>query len=77
VIRWLKSLFAWESVRWAGCYLYEENRITGRRRATTITSGGYSPIDFDWLDGGKGHPIIDGMPAWRTAQGQGRTGYFL
>lgn len=52
VIRWLRSLFAWRTAFKAGCYVYEENAITGRRRHVRVIHGGYSPIDQHWLDGG-------------------------
>ncbi len=71
MIRLIKSLFAWRDVNIEGKWLYQENAITGRRRAVSL-SGGYSPLDFDWLDEGsldRGHPTVDGIPAWRTAQG--------
>jgi hypothetical protein len=28
--------------------------------------GGYSPLNMIWLLDGKGMPLIDGMPAWRS-----------
>lgn len=71
-MRWFKALFAWRPVKRAGKWVYEENAVTGRRRARSL-SAGYTPLDLDWLDEGSawhGHPTVDGIPAWRTAQGQ-------
>jgi len=52
MIRWLRSLLAWRVAFKAGCYVYEENAITGQRRHFRIIRGGYSPVDRHWLDGG-------------------------
>jgi hypothetical protein len=52
MLDWLKSLFAWRNVFDAGVYAYQENAVTGRRRALRINSGGYSPLALDWLNGG-------------------------
>jgi len=70
MVRWVRSWFAWRRVFVAGVWLYEENAVTGRRRASRINRGGYSPVAFDWLDAGIGHPLINHMPAWRSAEGQ-------
>lgn len=70
MLRWLKSLFAWEVARIQGVWVYSENLITGQRRAEQQFTGGYCPVDLDWLDAGTGHPIINGRPAWRSAEGQ-------
>lgn len=75
--RWLRALFGWHDVRCSGVWLYQENAVTGARRARRVLTGLHQPIDFDWLDAGAGHPQIDGCPAWRTPQGQQRTAYFL
>lgn len=48
--RWIKSLFAWKRVFDGGCYAYFENAVTGKRKAVRAT-GGYSPVDVDWLEG--------------------------
>lgn len=47
----LRTPFAWREVRDSGVWLYEENEITGARRALRV-SRCYQPQDFDWLDGG-------------------------
>lgn len=75
MLRWVRSWFAWRRAFEAGVWLYEENTVTGRRRATRIESGGHSPVDFDWLDAGIGHPLINYCPAWRSAEGQGSGRY--
>ncbi len=70
MFRYLRSLFAWKEVRSAGVWRYAENAVTGQRRADRVVTGVVSPVDFDWLDDGIGHPIINGFPAWRSAPGQ-------
>lgn len=67
MIRWLRSLFAWRTVRRAGVWEYRENAITGRRAAVRIWRGGWSPLDWDWLLRGCGMPLINGIQAWRSA----------
>jgi len=76
MIRWFRSLFAWREVRNSGVWSYFENDVTGRRKAQRI-SGSYQPLDFDWLNEPMSHPVVDGRPAWRSAQGQKHTPYFL
>lgn len=70
MFRFIRSIFAWQFVKIDGIWLYEQNAVSGRRRATEILAGGYSPVDLDWLDAGNGHPLINGRPAWRSAAGQ-------
>ena len=70
MLRFIRSLFAWRLVKVSGVYGYEQNTVTGARRAVRVNSGGYSPVDLDWLDAGNGHPTIDGFPAWRSSAGQ-------
>jgi hypothetical protein len=48
-ITWIKSLFAWRDVKWTPVWRYQENSVTGRRRAIRCGSG-YTPLDFDWLE---------------------------
>jgi hypothetical protein len=50
VVKWLKSLFAWQEVFRAGVYIYEENKVTGKRRCFRYIKSGYSPRDMDWLE---------------------------
>ena len=50
MIRWLLSLFAWREVHGRGVWAYYENSLTGKRRAVRRVSGGYSPVDIDWLE---------------------------
>lgn len=51
MIRWFKSLSAWRAIRNSSVWLYEQNEITGQRRATLI-SGCYQPLDWDFLRDG-------------------------
>lgn len=46
--RWIKVQFAWEIVRDSGVYVYEENAITGERRAIPYSLA-YQPLDREWL----------------------------
>lgn len=50
MMNWLKSLFAWRKVREVGVWAYLENSVTGARKAVRCISGGYSPLDADWLE---------------------------
>lgn len=55
MVRWLRSLFAWELKHFTGVWAYYENAITGRRKA--IRRGpfynGYQPQNIQWLNGGE------------------------
>lgn len=75
--RFVRALFGWRVHHFAGCWRYDQNAVTGQRRAAIAIVGGYSPLDFEWLNDGVGHPEVSGAPAWRSAQGQRFTGYFL
>lgn len=77
MLRWLRSLFAWRDVRSTGVWAYRENTVTGQRAARQLVTGGYQPLDWSWLDEGCGHPLVNGAPAWRSAQGQRRIAYLL
>lgn len=46
--RWIKIQFAWKQVRDSGVYVYEENTITGQRRALPYSLA-YQPLDREWL----------------------------
>jgi hypothetical protein len=54
MIRWLRSIFAWETVRDSGVWIYQENRITCARRVF-YNGAGYQPLDVDWLEGRSNH----------------------
>ena len=77
MVRWLKSLFAWRYDHDTGVWLYQVNTVTGQRAARRINLGGHQPLDWGWPDQGKGHPEVDGRPAWRSAQGQQRTAFWI
>ncbi len=47
-MRWLRSLFAWRTVKDTGVWKYRENAITGRRKAVW-SGGGYQPLDAGFL----------------------------
>jgi hypothetical protein len=49
MIKYIKSLFAWNLVFASGTYRYYENTVTGRRRAVKAYNG-HSPINNDWLN---------------------------
>lgn len=49
--RWVRSLFAWREVFRAGVWAYEENAVTGARRARRYLGYGYSPKATNWLEG--------------------------
>lgn len=48
-LRWFKSLFAWKQIRNTGVWLYEENTVTGKRRATLINTGCWQPMDRTFM----------------------------
>lgn len=52
-MRWLRSLFAWETRRDTGVWLYQENAVTGARRIIRGAAHGYQPCDFVWLEGAR------------------------
>lgn len=58
MIKGIKSLFAWQTIAEHGVYAYQENGVTGARRAIRVIFGGYSPLAQGWLDGGS----FDDMP---------------
>jgi hypothetical protein len=47
---WFRALFAWETCRDTGVWLYQENKLTGARRIIRISYFGYQPIDNRWLN---------------------------
>ncbi len=51
MIRWFKSLFAWQHIGDLGVWRYEENTITGARRAIRL-DGLNGPWNSQWLAGG-------------------------
>jgi hypothetical protein len=53
MIHWLRSLFAWRLVEDTGCWRYEVNTVTGARRIVPTCTGGYQPVDRDWLRTGE------------------------
>lgn len=67
MIRWVRSLFAWQIASFGGPWRYEINTITGKRRAVREFKGGHSPLDWNWLLAGEGMPTIDGIVAWRSS----------
>lgn len=48
-LRALKALFAWRPVKNTGVWLYEENEVTGQRRATELSGGCYQPLSYEFL----------------------------
>lgn len=50
----IAALFAWSPVRDSGVWMYEQNEITGKRRATRYNYNVWQPLDANWLKG-KGH----------------------
>lgn len=46
--RRIRAAFAWKQVRDSGVYVYEENTITGERRAIPYSLA-YQPLDREWL----------------------------
>ena len=55
----LKVPFAWRHVGDKGAWRYEENAVTGQRRAHNM--GPHGPIDGHWLEG-KRPDLFSGAP---------------
>lgn len=55
--RFLLAPFAWRDVRDQGVWLYQQNTVTGARRAVRISRCG-QPIDFEWLANGAGDGFV-------------------
>lgn len=71
MIRWFKSLFAWETVFATGVWVYLQNKITGQRKAVW-RGAGYSPPlyrdflrDGDIIVGPRGRYVIS-SEIWRS-----------
>jgi hypothetical protein len=43
--------FAWRDKHDTGVWIYQENTITGKRRAVRV-GGGWQPLRSSWLNGG-------------------------
>lgn len=49
---WLRHKFrwmAWRTMITTTVWVYEENSVTGQRRAIWYGGGGHQPIDMTWL----------------------------
>ena len=69
MLKRLKAIFAWRlvksvsSVNW-----YYENDVTGDRKVL-ISRGCFSPINWDWLEGGTGRALYpDRFGDWVDAK---------
>ena len=54
-MRSIRALFAWKTVFYSGFYCYQENSVTGKRRAVEAHAWteGWAPRDVQWLEGGE------------------------
>lgn len=61
MIRWLKSIFAWRRVEIGGSRIwsYWENSVTGDRKACREHAPVMSPLNWNWLRGGRRWIIVD------------------
>ena len=50
---WLRAPFCWAERRDSGVWIYEENTVTGERRAIW-RPGCYQPLHHAWLRAGNG-----------------------
>jgi len=56
--RWLCGLLAWRNVEGGGLsWQYQENAITGARRAFCLVAGGHVPRPQRWLDRREHEPL--------------------
>ena len=60
MLRWFLSLFAWREEHHSGVWLYEQNAITGQRRATKV-SGCYQSVNLEWLTAGVLPAVVYGV----------------
>lgn len=51
LVRGLRAVFAWQTIRDTGCWLYQQNSVTGGRRIRRSQPGGHQPIDASWMSG--------------------------
>jgi len=51
IIRAIRVFFAWRNVFNTGVWLYQQNKITGQRRAFKVGEG-HQPVSQEWLDRG-------------------------
>jgi len=58
VIKVILAPFKWKEIFTAGVYSYQENSVTGDRRAIRIIKGGWSPLDTRWLGINSNSPFI-------------------
>lgn len=52
MLKWLRSLSAWNEVRCTGVHSYQVNEVTGARRILKLSYGVYQPVDAGWLKTG-------------------------
>lgn len=57
IIRWFRSLGAWRVVHQSAVHDYEQNQVTGKRRAIRRMAGGHCPVDTFWLAGHSDTPF--------------------
>ncbi|MFB9149550.1 hypothetical protein [Roseovarius ramblicola] len=58
-LRRVFSPFAWRDVRATQAWVYQENALTGDRRAVHL-GGGYAALDIGWLRGAQGRGTVFG-----------------
>jgi hypothetical protein len=47
------AMFAWRTVWESDFWRYQENSVTGARRALRYRQGCHQPVAFGWLRGGR------------------------
>jgi hypothetical protein len=52
MIKFIKSLFAWEVVERGTFYSYYQNKITGKRKISGGVQGGWALKDKQWIETG-------------------------
>jgi hypothetical protein len=48
ILKWLHSFFSWKPYRDTGIWRYEENAVSGKRRAIKVGPC-FQPLMLDWL----------------------------
>lgn len=59
MLSFIRSLFAWRTIRDHGMWRYQENGVTGARRALRIEDEAYAPLDVRWLEAGASHYVVN------------------
>ncbi len=57
LFRDLRIALSWRTVKVRPGWMYQQNKVTGQRRAIVMYNAGYSPLDTDWVFGHSGSDL--------------------